>query len=483
MARANRAKFGLFLLVMALAYSASSVYSATAAHAESTDAGLWLTSAEVGVGPVDEDIFLHLTPRLNYLRPVPMWGCTSDPCQTFFEAALQVPLRLRLADRDPQQSAFLRQEDWQTATDYFRIIRRLEYGSSSSPIHVKVGELGPVNLGQSTIVNGYYNVITTDHYRLGLQGRIDRKRWGAEILINDLTAPNLLGFRASGRPDFLYDSRSWWRRFTAGITVVSDTNAPTLLARGDAETIAAGPDLRPLVELARPLLIGGVDMRWHAYRGERLALTPYTDLNHHFGYGTGAHTGVLVDADLGDNIALSARAEYRLLGQRYVPDYIDPIYEVTRFQHPAYDEPTLAGPKLRAAASMESATRHGGYAQFQARFFDRLALSAAYADATGPTGASLRLRASLTIEERTQVGLFYYKFAPGTQRFTNALAEVINPDAALVAAEARVNIWGPFYAQGQFGQQWRLADDGTFTNVHLFNLGFGASFAFQSSHR
>lgn len=439
---------------------------------------LWIASGEVGVGPIEEDVFLHLTPRLSYLRPVPMFLCERDDCQSFFEASFQVPLRLRIVDNEPEQGDLIRREDWHEGADYFRIIRRLEYGSFADPIHLRVGEIGPANLGNATIINGYYNVVTTDHYRLGIQGRLDRPHWGAQVMVNDLTAPNLIALRASARPDVIYDRESNWRRLTAGVSVAADTNAPTLLARGDDDTIQAGPDLRPLVELARPTLIVGADLRWNAYRGDHFALTPYTDINHHFSLGTGLHTGVLVDADIGEELHLSSRLEYRLLGQRYIPDYIDPLYEITRFQHLAYEEPGLAGPKLTAAASMESSTRHGGYGQLQLRYADMLSLSAAYSDATGPTGAALRLRASFEFEDRVQLGLFYYKASPGTQRFTEALRQTVDLDGALLATEARVAVWGPFYAQGQLARQWRLGDDGRFENIHIFNAGAGAGFAF-----
>lgn len=448
------------------------------AQAEEKPESLWIASGEVGIGPLDEDIFFHITPRLSYLRPVPQALCEEGPCTTLFEAAFQIPLRLRIVDREPKQGDVLRRRDWHEPSDYFRVIRRIEYGSFDDPLHLRIGEIGPANLGNATLVNGYYNVITTDHYRLGLQARAEQPRWGAEVLVNDLTSPNLVGIRGRMRPPNLYEEESPAARFTVGTTIVSDFSAPTRLVRGDGQTVRVGPDLWPVVDTARPTVLLGADIRWVGLRRSTWSIAPYADVNHHYGLGSGLHTGLLIDADLGDHIHLSTRLEYRLLGSRYVPDYVDPVYEVTRYQHPAYDSPDVAGPKLTAAASMAPSTRYGGLGQFQLRVVDSLNLSVAFSDATGPTGASLRLRVSYEFDDRAQLGLFYYNFAPGAQRFSTAVRRLFDLEGALAVAESRVAIWGPFYAHGQLARLWRLGDDGHFDAVHLFNLGFGAGYAF-----
>lgn len=445
------------------------------------EGNLWMATGEIGFGPIEEDYFLHLTPRLTLLRPTSLLWCDSDgdeACETLFETSVQVPLRLRIIDEPPEQGNMLRREDWHEAADYFRILRRVEYGSADDPIHVRTGELGSVNLGNATIVNSYYNTVTTDHYRLGLQGHVDTDRWGGEALINDLTRPNLVGLRARARPEQIFDPDSTRRRFTVGASAVADFTAPTRLATADGQPAVAGPDLFPLVDARDATFIYGADLRWNALRRPSWSLTPYTDFNHHSGLGSGLHIGLLWDQDIGDDLRLSSRLEYRLLLSQYVPDYIDPIYEITRYQHPAYDEPGLAGPKLTAAASFDPRTRHGGFGQLQARIAHLLTLSAAFSDATGPTGADLRLRASVEYEDRARIGVFYYQFAPGERRFSATLGDLVDPDGALTAAEGRFTVWGPVYAHGQFARQWRLRADGQFENIHLWNAGLGAGATF-----
>src|SRR5690554_232776 len=193
------------------------------------NAPLVMLSAEVGVGPIDEDVFLHLTPRLTFIRPLPALVCGSgDTCKSLFHAGLQVPLRLRLADRDPQQNSLLREEDWLELSDYLRIIRRLEYGTINDPLYLRLGELGGASLGNGTLIGGYYNVITTDHYRLGLRAHLDLEKYGVELLANNLASPNLLGLRAHLRPTtFIEDVLRTLDRLQLGASLVTDLRAPT----------------------------------------------------------------------------------------------------------------------------------------------------------------------------------------------------------------------------------------------------------------
>lgn len=453
------------------------VVAAPAAAGDESPA-LWLASVEAGVGPVDDELFLHLTPRLTFLRPVSRPVCDDNQdCDTMLEVSLHVPLRLALTDRD---DGWLRSQDWMEVSDFFRVLRRIEYGSVREPVHIRLGELGPVHLGHGTIVHDYYNVITTDHFRPGLKGHLDYERWGAELLVNDLTGPNLMGVRGRWRPPQLYEEQTDWQKLTFGASVVGDVTAPYELAVGDDDQLVAGPGLHPVVEDTRPTAVAGIDARWDAFAGDGWSTSPFIDLNHHFGLGTGVHTGVIWNQNIGDDIRLSSRLEYRLLTGRYIPDYFDSFYEITRFRHPDYTAYAdgYPGPKLRSAGGIDPTTRHGGLGRVQTRLYDRVTVAAAYADASGPTGTSFRLRASYDHDDQGRIGLFFAGFAPGERSFGATVGQLLSLDGALAALEGRYTIWGPLYAHGQLARQWRLREDGRFDNVHLFNLGVGAGTRF-----
>ncbi|TXD38990.1 hypothetical protein FRC98_00890 [Lujinxingia vulgaris] len=448
--------------------------------AKSADAAVIMLSAEAGVGPIAEDIFLNLTPRLTFIKPLPAPLCEGGgTCSALFHAGLQVPLRLRLADRAPEQDALLREEDWLELSDYLRIIRRLEYGTLNDPLYVRLGELGGASLGNGTIIGGYYNVITTDHYRLGLRAHLDLKRAGVELLANNLVSPNLLGIRAHLRPTTLIESAPRaLDRLQLGATLVTDLRAPTDLQRNPDGTALAGPTREPLVESSQPTTLLGLDARFNLVERARLSITPYLDLNTHLGLGSGLHAGLLWRQNIADPVELSARVEYRRLTDRYLPEYIDPLYEVSRFQTLSPTEPGLAGPKLRVARSTDPATRHGAQAWIQARLAGILTLSAAYEDAQGPGNAALRTRAALQLASRLQLGAFYYKAqldAPASEGVADGLFEL---DGALTVAEGRLGLWGPLYAHAQYGGLWQLRDDGVFETVRLWNIGLGAGMSF-----
>ncbi len=459
---ATAAVIGVALLLATAAASAN----------DGDSAPLWLTSAEVGVGPIDDALFVHLTPRLSYLRPVPLVGCDgATGCTTLLEVSLHIPLRISI---DADHDGWLRRRDWREVSDFFRLIRRVEYGSPEESIHLRAGEIGPAHLGHGTLVNGYYNVVTTDHYRLGLNGHIDRPRWGAELLINDLTGPNLVGLRGRYRPPVLYEPDSDAQQFSLGASLVTDLTAPYQLETvGDSEQPVASPDFHPATETTRPTTAFGVDVRWEGLDRTDWDLTPYTDINHHIGLGSGVHTGVLWNQNFGTSLRLSSRLEYRLLTARYLPDYFDPVYEITRYRHPSMGTGGFAGPKLRAAASADEALRHGGFGQVSARIRNWITLSAAFSDGTGHTGADLRLRASFDYQDRARVGFFFYQFSSGPRDFGSTLRELTRLDGALAALEGRIDIAGPLYAQGQYARQWQLREDGRFDNIHLWNLGLG----------
>jgi len=451
--------------------------TATASANNGNSGPLWLTSAEVGVGPIDDALFVHLTPRLTYLRPIPVVGCgDTTGCETLLEVSLHIPLRISI---DSEHDGSIRRRDWREVSDFVRVIRRVEYGSPDEPLHLRAGEIGPAHLGHGTLVNGYYNVVTTDHYRLGLTGHIDRPRWGAELLINDLTGPNLIGLRGRYRPPVMYETDSDAQTFSLGASLVTDLTAPYQLETvGDSDQPVAGPDLHPSVETTRPTTAFGVDIQWQGLDRSNWNLTAYTDLNHHIALGSGVHAGLLWNHNFGTSLRLSSRLEYRLMTARYIPDYFDPVYEITRYRHPTMGTGGFAGPKLRAAASADSALRHGGFAQISARIRNWMTLSAAFSDGTGHTGADLRLRASFDYQDRARLGFFFYQFSSNSREFGSTLREVTRLDGALAALEGRIDIAGPLYGQGQFARQWQLREDGSFDNIHLWNLGLGVGTQF-----
>ncbi|MEL6180918.1 MAG: hypothetical protein AAFS10_18300, partial [Myxococcota bacterium] len=131
---------------------------------------------ELGIGQIDEDIFFATTATAAFEFEVAKAACRGwfpelgseppDACRSPLRLALQLPLRLRLADREPEDNDLIRAEDWDEVAEFMRVVRLAEYGVPDDPLYVRAGELSGATLGHGTIMNRYYNVIDVDHYQL-----------------------------------------------------------------------------------------------------------------------------------------------------------------------------------------------------------------------------------------------------------------------------------------------------------------------------
>lgn len=428
-------------------------------------------AAELGFGQISEDYFLNLELYFGYRWLVPRAGCddaSTDPagCRTHLSVGLLAPLKLRVIDHAPEQESVFRTEDWNEVSDYFRIIRYIEYGLPHEAVYLRLGQLGPAVLGHGTIVNGYFNVITPDHYQLGSQLAVNTAYGGLEVLLNNVVSPHLLAARAYVRPWAFADRASWWNRLAIGASIVSDFSAPTRINEN-----LVGLRTRPEVLEQQTTTLGGLDLELQLIQGKKFSLTPYSDFNHHFSLGSGWHNGLLTEFLPTPDIRLSARLEHRLLSARYLPDYIGPLYEIDRYQFAGWTN-SLPAPRLRIAASPHRESVQGLFASTTLHLFDSLALGLAYDDYQGPNNSSLRLRLSVTPNPALQFGVFYYK--------TNfdQLADILDFDGALVITEARALVYGPFYAKAQYNRLWQLQNNGQYATVNDWNIGVGAGFAF-----
>ncbi len=433
-------------------------------------------AAELGFGQIAEDYYLNLELRLAYLWLLPRAGCTdsaSDPdeCRTRLSIGLSAPLQLRVIDNDPQQNSVFRTEDWNTPSDYFQIIRHIEYGQPHEPIFLRIGQLGPAILGHGTIVNGYFNVITTDQYQLGAQLALNSWLGGFEALLNNIIDPHLFATRIHTRPWAFIDHTSWWHRLAIGASIVSDFSAPTQLDSNPDGSTGVGPHDQPVVLQQQSTTLGGIDLELNLIQTEKFILTPYTDLNHHFNLGTGWHNGLLTELPISDDIRLSARVEHRLLSSRYLPDYIGPLYEIDRYQFAGWTN-SLPAPKLRTAASPHRESVHGLFTSGTIHLHETFAFGIAYDDYQGPNNTTLRLRLAITPSPTIQLGVFYYK-----PNF-DTLSDALDFDGAFVITEARALIHGPFYLKAQYNRLWQLQQDGLYTTVNDWNIGAGAALAF-----
>ncbi len=442
------------------------------AEGDSEESARGVAAAEAGWGRLGEDSFFNLRLKLGYRFELPQIACEEeepDGCQTDLRLGAQAPLRFRAVDRGPQNPSLLREADWDEPSDYLRIVRLVEYGHASEPLHAKIGELGPISMGHGSIVNDYYNVITVDHYQMGLAGELSTAYGGVELMLDNVVSPSVMGARAVVRPWAFVDRDSFLSRVAIGATVASDIDAPTALAaQADQPDSVVDQTYNPIVTDSQTTGVFGIDLEVSLLEEERFGLVPYVDLNTHSSLGSGVHAGTFATVRPLDSLELVSQLEYRRLGQNYLPSYVGPLYEIDRFQFAGWGQ-ELPAPKVRVAASLDGQPAHGVYGSLTANVDELFSLTAAYADHEGPANQMVRLHASAQPIDRLQMGLFYYKHS------FEGLSEAFDFDGALAVGEARLGLYGPLFALGSYGRMWRIQEDGAYGSIDDWNLGLGVA--------
>ena len=382
-----------------------------------------------------------------------------------------VPLRFRVQDNEPVDGGgAFRREDWDEAAEYLRVIRGVEYGTPYDGVFFRGGELTDVRIGHRTIVDGYENVLDLDHFQWGLQSSVNTHYGGGELLLDNVADPELMGLRLYARPALPDLALS---RFALGWSLVSDRAAPR--APCERHRQPRGERRR---QLHRRRLgttgIMGFDAEY-VPAGERVRLTPYMDANAPEG-GSGWHVGAFLGWQIAPDVVMDLRAEYRLLGEGYLPSYFGPLYEVERLSFLPVEGSPVRAPK-RTWLDLTYLGRRSGYlGELGFNIRNRLYLSGTWEDARGPNNNAAWIAIRVPAWSIVQFGARWVN-----TRFNGARG-LFDPENALATAEARVLITPWLYVEGQANRRWALTEQGSargdYTPVDDFALGAGVTFGF-----
>ena len=378
-------------------------------------------SGVFGIGALDEDVFVSLALRVNFDRD--FWG-----------VGFQLPLRLRVIDKDPKNNrdfaGALRREDWDEVGDFFRLLRYVYVGQrdKKGPFYVRVGELSELTIGHGTIMHRYFNGIDQNRWHTGVNAAVNVGAFGVEAMVGDITDPYIAGARATVRPLMLIlgeethasvgspsdaasaagrgedgsavdnattmgegsngHGDSFASKLVLGATLMVDSKAPIALMTepsdpgnvDSASSTVVDDKGVPVVTRERALSIVGVDVGYELIDTSIFDVTPYVDLNK-IGIvdkGWGLHMGVLWNLSLPmliDTLVVDLRTEYRRVSHDYVGPYFDTTYEIERYQllSRAGGE-AAAVPKLRELCGPELETCSQGSASGRnGVFFELLA--------------------------------------------------------------------------------------------------------------
>ncbi|MEM6733841.1 MAG: hypothetical protein AAF658_19930, partial [Myxococcota bacterium] len=352
-------------------------------------------AAEIGVGEIDDELFLQLQLRTEFSLGK-------------LGVGLSVPINIALENSEEQDRFDIRQADYDEPFDYLRLIRYFRYGNKRDPLYFRVGELAS-QIGHGTIMSRYVNNLDLNTYRLGIELDVNTDYGGIETMVGDVgsvfsdkNGSRVVGVRGYIKPIAFADPESVFNRLAVGMSYVADLNAPRLI---DVEETEPG-QFQPVVEDASLVAeeegsqgVLGVDVEYELVNNAVLSVVPYSDLNFIDGAGAGWHLGtnVVFKFPIFINFQLPVRLEYRRFNSDYRPIYFSNFYEIERFDYLAEDtnfardgtdledaaRPTPKSEFIRELGDQEGGGINGYYADAAFDFIGILQLGAIYEDYEG----------------------------------------------------------------------------------------------------
>ena len=202
----------------------------------------------------------------------------------------------------------------------------------------RISPLRNVTFGHGTLLYGYRGSLDLERPQLGGRADFSLLDWGSvEAVVDDITRPGVVGGRIFIRPQQLFFGQNWDEtpdEMGIGFTALADVNAPlhrvTAFGRGLVDSQGDALFIRDSV--------GALAVDFHYLYlwelepdGPQAGLFVYADYNHFLGIEdanalqAGARFVIKDDSTGWD---LRAGFEFRLMGNRYLPEYFDAVYQI-----------------------------------------------------------------------------------------------------------------------------------------------------------
>jgi hypothetical protein len=405
-----------------------------------------------------------------------------------------VPLRFRVIDMDPQNDSVFRKEDWDEVSDFLRILRFVEVnlGAETWRFRGRFGTLEGESIGHGTVIAGYYNWLSRDHYQAGIVLDAAIKYGGVQFLLDNVVGPDVVGVRVFVRPTSFFTDNQWANRLAVGLSYAGDVRAPVQLRASSADPTRPAVDDKgrlivdddpnnPGKEYRTHVGVVGVDLEYAVLQTKLLDLVPYMDLNfmttsYVDGSPAGLHLGTFFNIRLPTPVGptLLTRLEYRAVGSGYMPRYFDTLYKVQRWQYdPGSATDSRGIPQTKHQyLQTKQANQTGPHGWLGELFFDFggwVLVGGTYEDYEGEGNAALTLSLSLPKLQVVQAGALFVR-----RGFDAAGANFW--DGAWLRAWLRLGVYGPLYVTWAFDRSWYVQPDGSFTPQDDFNVGVGVAF-------
>jgi hypothetical protein len=431
------------LSIFVLALACAGVCRSVRAQEEPLKA-YWRSVVDLGGGFVDEDGMLSLHLEQDLL----VGG---------FEAAVRVPLRMRVFDRAPSDDGFFREQDWDDVSDFGRLLRRLVLLKhfQDGAVDFYVGELNGVGIGHGVVVDHYFNSTDMDHYHGGLLLKAERGGTGGELLLDDFLGPRLLVGRLFAAPIAWFVDSPMGRRFELGYTLGADMAAPRrVMAQSDAF-----------------IPVTGLDASYALLLRQMATVLIYNDLMFMNG-DLGFHAGLAGTFAFSERsgLSLGARAEYRYCRPDYFPALLNPFYEKNRYHYRVNEDRAVLTFADEISNVDPLPDGHGFMVDFSLEWDRGLRFGARYDRQGRHRPHWVLMRFDLFPWDAYTVSAFY------ASQDVSGGAGLFSLDA-LIGLAMRSRIWGPFDAFAEFQRRYRRIGG----NVQYANetmLGVGLMFVY-----
>lgn len=364
--------------------------------------------ARLGFLLQDTTLFMSIAPKADLLF-----------LEKKLRISIEIPLNLELysaanaADGGSGKKGFddfgrLREQDYDDARDYVKILRAFTYGKKEDPFYFNVGQLHATTIGHGQAMRRYTANLDLDSTKVGAELDAYGGYGGFELTVGDITRGNLFGALVFIKPAALFTENELAKSFSIGAHWTSDQKAPLRLQRGAlVGTATAGPVLldeydTPLAD-TRAVNIIGFDSELKVYRTDSTDLKTYADFSMLGGGGNGLTLGMLGRFNFRGEKSLQllrTRVELRTYDPDFQPSYFDTLYEFQKYQFisDADNESPIAPTKLDYIKNRGGSRRFGLYLEASYSLVDWFVVAAAIEVASGGDDSNLMLHAEVPLE-------------------------------------------------------------------------------------
>ncbi len=300
---------------------------------------------------------------------------------------------LQNQDKVTEGIGSLRQEDWDEASDYAKVVRYFTVGKPEGEFYLNISRLFDQSLSHGTVVRDYNANINFNTSRLGATLDFNRAAIGIQGIANDLVRPDVLGLMMFLRPFRPFSNNVLLRSLSLGMSYVHGVNQPRRLLYEaglfapafDQPIPKVDPQLNMMGAQFAPMNVMGVDLEAKLLRLSENDLKVYADFQKMQDFGSGFTLGTLFRFSQGQPArqALRARAELNYFTADFLPSYFDTYHDIFQYQYlPATYQASnglwYSPTKLQYLdAARGGQPRMGAYFELTHSLIDKLTLSVA----------------------------------------------------------------------------------------------------------